>query len=174
MHQILTGLIVGQIHLLANRRIHGPDSVLNICIADWSKGLRVVTIVVDQEHGVENLNRVMGVQGGTNPGNSMEISIDKFTQTTAVVNRRRTGSTRYEEFKIRMTEGVLDVDDHQTDSTHVRGSGMDLVFPAPRLGLPGPQLIGYSPHRIHLLEPKVGRHRKFLNRCFHSGSARAT
>jgi hypothetical protein len=159
-------LTVLELDAQAVRHLGGefPATLLDVFYADQGERIGMPTLSIDEIDGMENLHRLVCIQGRDHPGDPVQVAIDKSAEPAVVVDRTGAGAPADIEFEIWNTKGVLGIDDEQADPDRVFGGRSDPMACGPGTGLPGPRLVWDAPHRAHLSGLKMGWNGKLSTR----------
>jgi hypothetical protein len=114
---------------------------------------------VHEPGGVEDLVRLMCVEGGHDLGDRGEIAVDELAEAAAV--GRRAGD---EQLEAGRAERVLAVDDHEPDAGRVVCRRREHVLDRPPLGLGRPVLVRNAPDISGARRVEVRRDRQLRER----------
>ena len=122
---------------------------------------------------MEDLERLVRVQGHDGLGDRMEVSVEEGAQPPAVLERARAGASGDEELEAGRAERVLHVDEEQAESGAVAGRGLEAVLGRPGRRVREPRLVLDSPHVADALEVRRDQVRRERTRAGR-GKARTT
>jgi hypothetical protein len=89
----------------------------------------VVSVLVDEPDGMEDLHRLVRVEGRDDGRDRVEVPVKELAEAAAVVDGAGAAAAADEELEVRQAERVLDVDDQQADSKRVVGRRQERMPP---------------------------------------------
>ena len=80
---------------------------------DIGVGGGMIAVLIDEEGGVEDLQSAVGVHGGGDVRDGIQVAIDELTQAGVIFHRATSAAPTDKQFEAGEAEGVLHVDQHQ-------------------------------------------------------------
>ncbi len=101
-------------------RIHAEPARLDVLEGDRGHGSGMAAVLVEEERGMEDLEGAVGIESRVDPGDGLEIAIEKLGKTNGVVYGPSSRAARDEKLEARDGEGVLHVHEQESHRRPVR------------------------------------------------------
>ena len=137
-------------------RVEAPATGGHIFGADHGVGGRVLSFGVHQEGRVEDLHGQVGVHGGGDVGDAVQVVVDEAAQADVVLHRAAARPPGDEEFEVGQAEGVLHIDEHQGDAGRILRRWRDGVLLRPGAGLTGAGFVIHLPDLADFFGVEMG------------------
>jgi len=114
-------------------------------------------VFIHQENGMENLQRLVGIHGGKDPGNDAQIAVDEFAQPAVVIHRAGAAESAYEQLKFRDAERILHIHQQQRHPDVILARRPQFKPLAPFQRVVGALLVLNPPYFSHFIGLKMCR-----------------